>query len=47
MTFFSVNNILVHIGSYPLSWVEFLGTVAGLICVYLTAKENKKRIHSV
>ncbi len=40
MDFFSVENIMATIGSYPLSWVEFIGTLSGLICVYLTAKEK-------
>ena len=37
MDFFSVQNILVHIpigaGGYDLSWIEAVGTIAGLLCI--------------
>ena len=44
MDFFSVNNILVHIplgaGGYSLSWIEAVGTVAGLLCIWLASLEK-------
>lgn len=37
MDFFSTQNILVHIpigaGGYDLSWIEAVGTIAGLLCI--------------
>ena len=39
MNWFSINNILVNIplgeGGYPLSWIEAVGTIAGLLCIWL------------
>lgn len=44
MDFFSVNNILVHIplgtGGYNLSWIEAVGTLAGLLCIWLASLEK-------
>lgn len=44
MDFFSVNNILVHIplgtGGYNLSWIEAIGTLAGLLCIWLASLEK-------
>jgi nicotinamide mononucleotide transporter len=43
MTFlFDVNSIMWTIPwfNYPMSWAEFIGTVSGLWCVWLTAKEK-------
>ncbi|MCU5774220.1 nicotinamide riboside transporter PnuC [Erwiniaceae bacterium BAC15a-03b] len=44
MDFFSTSNILVHIpigaGGYDLSWIEAIGTVAGLLCIWLASKEK-------
>ncbi|HCB1317003.1 TPA: nicotinamide mononucleotide transporter [Klebsiella variicola subsp. variicola] len=41
MDFFSTQNILVHIpigaGGYDLSWIEAVGTIAGLLCIWLAA----------
>ena len=41
MDFFSVQNILVHIpigaGGYDLSWIEAVGTIAGLLCIGLAS----------
>ena len=39
---FDVNSIMWNIPwfNYPMSWCEFLGTVFGLWCVWLTAKEK-------
>jgi len=44
MDFFSTSNILVHIplgsGGYDLSWIEAIGTVAGLLCIWLASQEK-------
>lgn len=44
MDFFSTQNILVHIpigaGGYDLSWVEAVGTLAGLLCICLASLEK-------
>ncbi|MBX9444747.1 nicotinamide riboside transporter PnuC [Dickeya chrysanthemi] len=44
MDFFSTSNILVHIplgaNGYDLSWVEALGTLSGLICIWLASLEK-------
>ncbi|MFG1174981.1 nicotinamide riboside transporter PnuC [Erwiniaceae bacterium CAU 1747] len=44
MDFFSTSNILVHIplgsGGYDLSWIEAIGTVAGLLCIWLASLEK-------
>ncbi|WP_437608436.1 nicotinamide riboside transporter PnuC [Erwinia sp. V71] len=44
MDFFSTQNILVHIpigtGGYDLSWIEAVGTVAGLLCIWLASQEK-------
>lgn len=44
MGFFSVQNILVHIpigaGGYDLSWIEAVGTIAGLLCIGLASLEK-------
>jgi nicotinamide mononucleotide transporter len=44
MDFFSTHNILVHIplgtGGYDLSWIEAIGTVAGLLCIWLASLEK-------
>lgn len=44
MDFFSTSNILVHIplgaGGYDLSWIEAIGTLAGLLCIWLASKEK-------
>lgn len=41
---FSTQNILVHIpigaGGYDLSWIEAVGTVAGLLCIGLASLEK-------
>ncbi len=42
--FFSVQNITVHIpigaGGYDLSWIEAVGTIAGLLCIGLASLEK-------
>ncbi|HFZ8993659.1 TPA: nicotinamide riboside transporter PnuC [Citrobacter freundii] len=44
MDFFSTQNILMHIpfgvGGYDLSWIEAIGTLAGLICIALASMER-------
>ena len=44
MDFFSTQNILVHIpigaGGYDLSWIEAVGTSAGLLCIWLASLEK-------
>ncbi|WP_058969861.1 nicotinamide riboside transporter PnuC [Type-D symbiont of Plautia stali] len=44
MDFFSTQNILVHIpigvGGYDLSWIEAVGTLAGLLCIWLASQEK-------
>ncbi|MGP0940818.1 hypothetical protein ACJ8PQ_23995, partial [Serratia sp. CY74664] len=44
MSFFSTSNILVHIplgaGGYDLSWIEAIGTLFGLLCIWYASKEN-------
>ncbi|GHC22788.1 nicotinamide riboside transporter PnuC [Kushneria pakistanensis] len=44
MDFFSTQNILVHIpigaGGYDLSWIEAIGTLAGLLCIWLASQEK-------
>ncbi|VEC33475.1 Ribosyl nicotinamide transporter, PnuC-like [Klebsiella pneumoniae] len=44
MDFFSTQNILVHIpigaGGYDLSWIEAVGTIAGLLCIWLASLEK-------
>lgn len=46
MDFFSVQNILVHIpigaGGYDLSWIEAVGTIAGLLCIGLASLEDQQ-----
>ncbi|OKP04857.1 nicotinamide riboside transporter PnuC [Xenorhabdus eapokensis] len=44
MDFFNINNILVHIplgtGGYNLSYIEAIGTIAGLLCIWLASQEK-------
>jgi nicotinamide mononucleotide transporter len=40
MNFFSVNNILITIFNYPLSYIEFFGTILYLISVWLISKRK-------
>ncbi|CNJ21108.1 Nicotinamide riboside transporter pnuC [Yersinia aldovae ATCC 35236] len=44
MDFFSTSNILVHIplgtGGYDLSWIEAIGTLFGLLCIWFASKEK-------
>lgn len=44
MDFLSTQNILVHIpigaGGYDLSWIEAVGTIAGLLCIWLASLEK-------
>lgn len=44
MDFFSTNNILIHIpfgaGGYDLSWIEAIGALCGLLCIWLASLEK-------
>ncbi|MEH0874029.1 nicotinamide riboside transporter PnuC [Pectobacterium cacticida] len=44
MDFLSTSNILVHIplgdGGYDLSWIEAIGTLFGLLCIWLASQEK-------
>ncbi|MGD8106775.1 nicotinamide riboside transporter PnuC [Pantoea sp. FN0302] len=44
MDFLSTQNILIHIplgkGGYDLSWIEAIGTLAGLLCIWLASREK-------
>ncbi|AYM89315.1 nicotinamide riboside transporter PnuC [Serratia sp. 3ACOL1] len=44
MDFFSINNVMVNIplgeGGYALSWIEAIGTVFGLLCIWFASKEK-------
>ncbi len=44
MDFFSITNILLHIpfgeGGYDLSYIEAIGTIAGLLCIWLASLEK-------
>lgn len=40
MNFFDINYIFFTILDYPMSYLEFFGTIAGGVAVWLSAKEN-------
>ena len=44
MDFFSINNVMVNIplgeGGYALSWIEAIGTLFGLLCIWFASKEK-------
>src|SRR5258708_9605808 len=40
MNFFSIKNIFFTALGYPMSYLEFFGTVAGAIAVWLSARAN-------
>ena len=40
MNFFDIKNIFFKVLGYPMSYLEFFGTVAGAIAVWLSAKAN-------
>ena len=40
MDFFSINKIFFTVWNYPMSYLEFFGTVAGAVAVWLSAKGN-------
>lgn len=40
MSFFDINHIFFQVWGYPMSYLEFFGTVAGAIAVWLSAKAN-------
>ncbi|HEX8038075.1 MAG TPA: nicotinamide riboside transporter PnuC [Chryseosolibacter sp.] len=40
MSFFDIDNIFFTVMDYPMSYLEFFGTVAGAIAIWLSAKAN-------
>jgi len=40
MNFFDVTNIAIHIPGYPISYIELIGTIFGLISVYYASKAD-------
>lgn len=40
MNFFSIDNIMFELWGYPMSYLEFFGTLAGLVAVYLASRAN-------
>jgi nicotinamide mononucleotide transporter len=40
VNFFSVNAIMVNIGNYPLSYIEFVGTILYFFSVFLISRKN-------
>ncbi|MDR2944533.1 MAG: nicotinamide riboside transporter PnuC [Methanosarcinales archaeon] len=40
MNFLDINTIMIEIGNYPLSYIEFLGTVLYFISVFLISRKN-------
>jgi nicotinamide mononucleotide transporter len=40
LAFFDVNNIAFTLLGYPISWLEFVGTIFNLVCVILVARRN-------
>lgn len=40
MDFFSIDNIIFKVLGYPLSYLEFFGTLTGIIAVWLSARAN-------
>jgi len=40
MSILSVDNVFVTVGGYPLSWIEFVGTVLYFASVWLIARKN-------
>lgn len=40
MDFFSIDKIFFTLWSYPMSYLEFFGTIAGAVAVWLSAKTN-------
>ncbi len=42
---FDINNTLVNIpigGGYAMSWIEAVGTVFGLLCIWNASQEKKR-----
>ena len=40
LSFFDINHVFFEILNYPVSYIEFVGTLAGIIAVFLAAKSN-------
>lgn len=39
-SFFDINNIIFHAFGYPVSYIEFVGTLFGAVAIWLSAKAN-------
>jgi nicotinamide mononucleotide transporter len=40
MSFFDINNIAFELLHYPMSWIELIATIFGLLAVWLSAREH-------
>lgn len=40
MSFLDINNIALTIFDYPMSWIELIGTIFGVLCVWLVVKRS-------
>jgi len=40
MNIFDINYTVITLLNYPISFIELMGTISGMACVYLTAKEK-------
>lgn len=40
LNFFNINNTFFTLWDYPMSYLEFFGTLLNILCVYLVAKKN-------
>jgi nicotinamide mononucleotide transporter len=40
LSFFDINNVIFHAYGYPVSYIEFVGTIFGAISIWLSAKAN-------
>lgn len=39
-SFFDINNIFFTLWNYPMSYLEFFGTILNILCVWLTARKS-------
>lgn len=40
LSFFAVDNLMFTVWGYPVSWIEFVGVLAGFASVYFAVREN-------
>jgi nicotinamide mononucleotide transporter len=40
MSFFDIEHLFIEVWGYPMSYLEFFGTIAGAIAIFLSAKAN-------